>query len=47
MSAPLIILVTLIYAGVAIDQAMQGSWGGAVMFAGYALANCGVLAVLQ
>ena len=46
MSTPLIVIVTLIYAGVAIDQAVHGSWGGAVMFFGYAVANLGVLALL-
>lgn len=42
MSAPLIWVVTAIYAFVAIDLARKGEWMGAT-FAGYALANVGII----
>lgn len=45
MSTPLIILVTVIYAAIAIDLARKGQWM-AVTFAGYALANIGIIMAL-
>lgn len=42
MSTPLIALVTLIYAAIAIDLARKGEWMGAT-FAGYAIANIGII----
>jgi hypothetical protein len=43
MSTPLIIISTLIYLGVALDQFMKGQTGPAVMFLGYTIGNCGIL----
>ncbi len=43
MSLPLLILVTIIYAGVTIDNALKGNMGIAIMFAGYTVANIGVM----
>lgn len=42
MSTPLIVLVTLIYAAIAVDMARKGEWMG-LTFAGYALANVGLI----
>ncbi len=42
MSAPLLWLVTAIYAYVAIDLARKGEWM-ALAFAGYTLANIGII----
>lgn len=39
---PLIVIVTLIYAAIAVDLARKGEWMG-VTFAGYALANIGII----
>ena len=43
MSTPLIIISTLIYLGVALDQFIKGNIGPAVMFLGYTVGNCGIL----
>jgi hypothetical protein len=43
VSVPLIVVVTLIYASVAIDQYRQGEVGLAGMWLGYALANGGLI----
>lgn len=42
MSTPLICLVTIIYAAIAVDLALKREWMG-VTFAGYALANIGII----
>lgn len=42
MSTPLIWLVTVIYAAIAVDLALKHEWMG-VTFAGYALANIGII----
>jgi hypothetical protein len=47
MSTPLIILSTLIYLGVALDQFMKGAVGPAVMFLGYTIGNCGILLTVR
>lgn len=48
MSTPLVIIVTLIYAGVAFDQMfMKSNINVAVMFTGYAIANLGILGVVK
>lgn len=46
MSLPLLIIVTLIYLGVTIDQAARGNMGTALMFAGYTIANLGVMKIV-
>lgn len=43
MSKALIILVTLIYLGVAVSYFFESNKGMALVFFGYALANCGLL----
>ena len=43
MSPPLIIIVTLIYLGVAVSEYSNGRKGLAIMFVGYALANIGLI----
>lgn len=47
MSTPLIVVSTLIYLGVAIDQLMKGSVGTGVLFVGYTIANIGILMVVR
>jgi len=47
MSTPLVIIVTLIYLGVALDQFIKGSYSVGTMFSGYALANLGILGVVK
>jgi hypothetical protein len=47
MSTPLIIISTLIYLGVAIDQFMKGSTGPAIMFVGYTIGNLGILLTVR
>lgn len=42
MSTPLLWLVTLIYAAVAVDLLTKRQWMG-IAFAGYALANVGII----
>lgn len=46
MSTPLLVIVTVIYALVAIDLGRHGEWMG-LAFAGYALANIGIIASLS
>jgi hypothetical protein len=43
MSTGLIILVTGCYVGVATSEAWKGNYGMAVVFAGYAFANIGLI----
>lgn len=47
MSAPLIALVTLIYASVCIDQYIKGSGPWALVYFGYAVANVGTILLLR
>jgi len=48
MSATLIGFVTLIYLGVAISEFINGRHGMAICFAGYSVANIGlVMAILK
>lgn len=47
MSAVLVILVTLAYVGTAIDLGRKGDIGHCIMFAGYAIANLGLLMALD
>lgn len=42
MSAWLIALTTVIYAGVALDQGLQQKWAMCVVYTGYAFANVGL-----
>ena len=42
MSGWLIILVTVIYAGIAVEQLFKGNIPMAVVYAGYAFANIGL-----
>lgn len=46
MSTLLVILVTLAYIGTAIDLGRKGDIGHCIMFAGYAIANLGLLMAL-
>jgi hypothetical protein len=39
----LLVVVTLIYFGVAIDKIVEGESAWALVFAAYALANCGLI----
>jgi hypothetical protein len=43
MSAALIGIVTVIYAGVAISEYLKGDGGMAIVFTGYAFANIGLI----
>ena len=47
MSTPLIIISTLIYLGVAIDQYFKSNAGPAIMFLGYTIGNCGILLTVR
>lgn len=47
MSAPLVIVVAVIYAIVALDQARQKHIGFAIMWMAYALANVGILLTMK
>lgn len=47
MSTPLIIISTLIYLGVAIDQLYKGSMGTGIMFVGYTIGNIGILMTVR
>lgn len=47
MSAVLVVLVTLAYVGTAIDLGRKGDIGHCIMFAGYAIANLGLLMALS
>lgn len=44
MSILLLSLVTLAYAGIAINEAVEGSYPMSLVFAGYTLANLGLMA---
>ncbi len=46
MSTPLLWIVTLIYAAVAIDLGRKGEWIG-VVFAGYTVANIGLILAMR
>ena len=46
MSIPLTAIVTLIYVAIAIDMARHGQWMS-VTFAGYAIANVGIIMSLR
>lgn len=43
VSAALVVIPTLCYVGVAINEAMRGDWKTVVVFAGYSFANCGLV----
>lgn len=43
MSIPLILVVTLLYAGVAVCECRAGRYGTALMFFSYGLANVGMI----
>lgn len=47
MSTVLVILVTLAYVGTAVDLGRRGDIGHCIMFAGYAVANLGLLMAIQ
>ena len=47
MSAWLLAIVTLIYAGCALDLALKANWPMATVFAGYAIANLGLFGVAR
>jgi len=47
MSTPLIILVTFIYAYVALQQYMVGNNAMGITYFGYAVANIGLIAALK
>ena len=47
MSAPLILIVGVVYLVVALDQFRQGSPGMAIAWFGYALANVGLAMAAQ
>jgi len=47
MSTWLVIFVTLAYIGTAIDLGRRGDVGHCIMFAGYAIANLGLLLALN
>jgi hypothetical protein len=47
MSTPLIIISTLIYLGVAVDQFMKGAMGPGIMFVGYTVGNLGILLTVR
>ena len=42
MSGPLIIITGILYAYVAVEQAMKGNAGMMIAYAGYAFANIGL-----
>jgi hypothetical protein len=46
MSAALLLAVTAAYAGIACSEAIKGNWSMTTVFAGYALANVGLIAAL-
>ena len=46
MSVLLLSLVTLAYAGIAISEAIKGSYAMSLVFAGYTAANLGLMARL-
>jgi hypothetical protein len=46
MSMWLLIVVTLIYAGIAANEAYRGNWADSIIFSAYATANFGFMARL-
>lgn len=46
MSLPLLILVTLCYFGIGIDQLFHSNYSMSLVWIGYALANCGLMKFL-
>jgi hypothetical protein len=42
MSKILLILVTVAYLGIGVDQGVKQNWPGLLVWAGYALANVGL-----
>jgi len=47
MATPLLLLVTGIYAWVAVGFALSGQWPLAVMYAGYSFANIGPIMMVN
>lgn len=47
MSTWLVYAVTAAYASVAVDQFIKDNMPGAIMYAGYAIANIGVIGMLK
>ena len=47
MSGKLIFVVTVLYLGVAIDQANKGNLWMALVWTGYAIANIGMMGALR
>lgn len=43
MSTGLVLIVTALYGTIAVTQAAKGSWGFALMWASYAMANVGLI----
>jgi hypothetical protein len=43
MSTTLIAIVTLLYIGIAVSEAVQGNHGLAMAFSGYAFSNIGLI----
>ncbi len=43
MSVGLIVLVTLCYVGVALAESWKGNYGMGIVFAGYSVANIGLI----
>jgi len=47
MSYVLLVIVTLIYASICISRIANSDWNMAITFAGYALANVGLLGAMK
>ena len=47
MSAWLLVIVTLIYASIAVSRMAAKDWNMAIVFAGYAMANIGLLGAMK
>lgn len=47
MALPLLLIVTAIYAWVAVAFALSGQWPMAVMYAGYSFANIGPIMLVN
>jgi hypothetical protein len=47
MSGPLIIIVTVIYSWIALEQYLKGNVPVAIMYAGYAFSNIGMYMVTK
>lgn len=43
MSTGLLMLVTVIYAGICMSEIINGRFGFAAVFFGYTMANCGMI----